>query len=504
MRELHLFAIACTLEGSMPQALFFGEVRTRLLVFYGVMLSVLIGITVPISKHLLLLELHKREATSLGESIQDFSDYMKPVLAAEAAPTSTELAKYMKSFLTKILPEDDTFFIIVINGEFQRSSPVALPEPMRQGSVLMRKWEATTRLASGRVDEADPEVGTILYSAVPVEVGGRVQAVFVAARTTAGELAEVGDFTSILIQIVVGILLTSLFFLWILSKAVLAPLQLLANTTRSITATNLKQRLPVTGRGELGDITLSFNAMMDRLEALIISQKEFIQDAGHELRTPITVIRGNIELLLQDDDEEARRETVRLVLDEVDRIARLVQELSLLAQYQRPEFLVLTDLDVHRFTQDIYQKASVLAPRRWSLACTAQIMMEADEQRLTQCMMNLALNATQHTSESDRIEIGSSLAADGSIRIWVSDSGEGIPERIQKHVFNRFFKGKSRAHAEHHSGLGLSIVRAIVNAHHGRIELFSQPMHGTTLTLFFPKRQPVLLRNFSPEPWPAS
>ncbi len=497
-------SIPYTLEGHMPQAGFFGEVRTRLLVFYAVMLSVLIGLTVPLSKHLLLLELHQREQTSLGESIQDFEHYMRPLLTAEAAPSSPELAGHMKSFLTKILPEDDTFFILIINGEFQRSSPVALPHPMRPGSVLMRQWEATTKLASGKVDEADPEVGTILYSAVPVEVDGRVQAVFVAARTTAGELAEVGDFTSILIQIVVGILITSLLFLWILSKAVLAPLQLLASTTRSITATNLKQRLPVTGRGELGDITLSFNAMMDRLEALIISQKEFIQDAGHELRTPITVIRGNIELLLQDDDEEARRETVRLVLDEVDRIARLVAELSLLAQSQRPEFLVLSDLDVHRFTQDMYQKARILAPRRWSLACTAQTMMEADEQRLTQCMMNLALNATQHTSESDRIELGSSLAADGSIRLWVSDSGEGIPERIQPQVFKRFFKGRSRTQAEHHSGLGLSIVRAIVNAHHGRIELLSQPNRGTTFTLIFPARQPVLLRDFSPEPWPAS
>lgn len=315
----------------MAQASFFGEVRTRLLVFYAVMLSVLIGLTVPISKHLLLIELHKREQTSLGKSLQDFDNYMQPLLSAEAAPSSPELAEQMKSFLTKVLPEDDTFFIMIINGEFQRSSPVALPQPMRQGSVLMRKWETTTRVASGKVDEADPEVGTILYSALPVEVDGRVRAVFVAARTTAGELAEVRDFTTILLQIVVGILITSLFFLWILSKAVLAPLQLLASTTRSITATNLKQRLPITGRGELGDITISFNSMMDRLEALIISQKEFIQDAGHELRIPITVIRGNVELLLQDDDEDARRETVRLVLDEVDRIARLVAELSLLA-----------------------------------------------------------------------------------------------------------------------------------------------------------------------------
>lgn len=488
----------------MPQAGFFGEVRTRLLVFYAVMLSVLIGLTVPISKQLLLLELHKREQTSLGKSIEDFDNYIQPVLSAEAPPSNPELAEQMKSFLTKTLPEDDTFFIMIVNGEFLRSSPVALPQPMRPGSVLMQKWEATTRVASGKVDEADPEVGTILYSALPVEVDGQVQAVFVAARTTAGELAEVRDFTSILLQIVVGILITSLFFLWILSKAVLAPLQLLASTTRSITATNLKQRLPVTGRGELGDITLSFNAMMDRLETLIISQKEFIQDAGHELRTPITVIRGNVELLLQDDDEDARRETVRLVLDEVDRIARLVAELSLLAQSQRPEFLVLSDLDLHRFTQDIFQKARILAPRRWTLACTAQASMEADEQRLTQCLMNLALNATQHTNASDRIELGSSLAADGSIRLWVSDSGEGIPERIQPHVFKRFFKGRSRVQAEHHSGLGLSIVRAIVNAHHGRIELLSQPNRGTTFTLIFPARQPVLLRDFSPEPWPAS
>ncbi len=488
----------------MPQAGFFSEVRTRLLVFYAVMLSVLIGLTVPVSKYLLLHELHRREESNIGETIQGFDDYMRPILAADVAPSRTELYARMKAFLAETIPEDDTFFIVIMDGEFQRSSPVALPQPMRPGSALMRKWEATSTPGSGQVDHVDPAVGTILYSVVPLRLDGRVRAVFVAARTTAGELAEIGGFTSTLLQIVVGILLVSLFFLWLISKAVLAPLLLLASTMRVITATNLKQRLPIGGRGELGDITLSFNAMMDRLESLIISQNEFIQDAGHELRTPITVIRGNVELLLQDGDEETRRETVRLVLDEVDRIARLVAELSLLAQSKRPEFLVLGEVDVQQFMQDIYQKARILAPRQWTLLCTAQAMMEADNQRLTQCLMNLALNAIQHTNESDSIELGSSLTTDGMIRIWVSDSGEGIPESIQQHVFKRFFKARSRVQDERHSGLGLSIVMAIIRAHHGRIELQSQPNRITSFTLILPARQPVLLREFSSDQWPAS
>ena len=163
---------------------------------------------------------------------------------------------------------------------------------------------------------------------------------------------------------------------------------------------NLSVRLPEDGRGELGEISGSFNSMLDRLDAQISSQKEFLGDVGHELRTPLTVLRGHVELLPQDSTEADRNQTVLLLLDEIDRMSRLVDELSLLARSERPEFLNLSPFKFETFTTDMFCNAS-MAAGAWQLTNRGTGMVEADPDRLTQCLMNLADNAVRHTGPED-------------------------------------------------------------------------------------------------------
>jgi signal transduction histidine kinase len=221
--------------------------------------------------------------------------------------------------------------------------------------------------------------------------------------------------------------------------------------------------------------------MVDRLQAGFVTQRRFTDDAGHELRTPITIIRGHLELL--EDDPEERRQTLALVLDELDRMSRIVDDLILLAKAERPDFLRTRPVEIRTLTEEVFSKVSALAPREWRLVGSGHGTVVADRQRLTQAVVQLAANAVRQTEEGDVIEIGSSVGREEA-RFWVRDEGPGIPVEEQETIFRRFARGGRRR--SEGAGLGLAIVRAIVDAHRGRIELDSTVGAGATFTIVVP------------------
>lgn len=258
------------------------------------------------------------------------------------------------------------------------------------------------------------------------------------------------------------------FFSISVSGKILSPLRSLSTTARSISEKDLTQRLQVQGIGELAHLANTFNEMMDRLQNAFTSQREFISDAGHELRTPITIIRGHLELL--EDDPSEQQETVALLLDELDRMTRMVEDLLLLAKSERPDFLQWETIDVDLLTVELFSKAQALALRNWHLEAYAQGVIKGDRQRLTQAIMNLAENATQYTKQTDTIEIGS-IIEENRLRLWVRDTGEGIAPSGQLRIFQRFARAENSQRRSEGAGLGLSIVKAIAQAHGGQVAL---------------------------------
>ena len=225
--------------------------------------------------------------------------------------------------------------------------------------------------------------------------------------------------------------------------------------------------------------------MLDRLERAFESQRRFVDDAGHELRTPLTIARGHLELL--EDDPDERRQTVELVLDELDRMRRIVDDLLLLAKHEQPDFLNLETVEVGALTDELHAKITALAPRDRVVATRGRGVIVADRQRVTQAVVQLAQNAAGVTQEGERIELGSTVA-DGRARIWIRDHGPGIPYGDQERIFGRFRRGgEGRSEG---AGLGLAIVKAIAEAHHGRVEVASRPGEGSTFTLIVPVDQP--------------
>jgi signal transduction histidine kinase len=274
------------------------------------------------------------------------------------------------------------------------------------------------------------------------------------------------------------------------SGRVLAPLRGLRDAARSVSGSEMTRRIEVSGSDEIAELARTFNRMLDRLEDAFSSQREFIRDVSHELRTPITIVRGHVELLADEEalDQQERRETYDLVADELDRMTRFVTELQLLARAERPDFLRLETVELHRLADDLFAKAASMAERGWRLEETTRQLIVADPQRLTQAVMSLVDNAVKHTDEGQEISIGA--AVNGSeARLWVRDAGPGIDPDDQEAIFERFRRGRESRRRYEGTGLGLAIVGAIAEAHHGRLELESRPGAGTRIDIVVPVDQ---------------
>ena len=347
---------------------------------------------------------------------------------------------------------------------------------------LVARW---ARLEEPRRGHVQTPAGRVEYLAVPLESAGETAGVFVAAVFRDAAQVEADEAVRAAAAVGVIVLLLGSLLAWRLAGSMIGPVAALTRTARSISETDLSRRIPVRGRDEVAQLAATFNEMVERLERAFSSQRRFVDDASHELRTPLTVVRGHLELL--DDDPDERRETLALVMDELDRMSRIVDDLLLLAKHERPDFLDLGSVWVAALTDEVYAKLKGLAAREWVLEGRGHAVIVADRQRLTQALLQLAQNAARYGDRNAPIGFGSAVTG-GEAHFWVRDRGRGIPPDVQDTVFERFRRGHDDL--VDGTGLGLAIVRAIAEAHHGRVELDSRPGVGTVATLVVPVDQP--------------
>jgi two-component system OmpR family sensor kinase len=398
-------------------------------------------------------------------------------------PFGNDVGAIFRVFLSRNVPGEDEAFYTYVDGETYRESFAPDLRERRLGPIDDLSGTRTTQRGEF---EADDET-RFRYVVVPVFDGeGRLRGAFAVVIDLSGELDEVNEALQIAVGVNIGVLVLASMLAWVIAGRVLQPLRLLRDTARSIGESDLTRRIPVEGEDELADLARTFNEMVDRLEEAFASQKSFISDAGHELRTPITIIRGHLDVM--GDDPEERRETLDLVRDELDRMSRLVNDLLLLAKATRPDFLQPETVDLDDLTRELYAKASALAERDWRLGAVGTGRIVADRQRITQAVMNLSQNAVTHTLDGDAVELGSELR-NGSVRLWVKDTGPGVPEHEHDRIFERFVR-LDRAPAGEGAGLGLAITQAVAEAHGGRVELDSRPGDGARFTVIIPTEPP--------------
>ncbi len=389
--------------------------------------------------------------------------------------------------LAQAAPSRSQELVAVSDGRVIGRSPTAPILALESDPQLVERWAGVTRLTFATTHTP---AGTVRFVAAPVTLesaGGSRRDVFVAVSFVGGERGAVDTTVRIAAAVGAGALLLAVGLAWLIAGRVLAPVRELDATARSITESDLSHRLIVNGDDELARLAATFNAMLDRMASAFRSQRQFIDDAGHELRTPITVIRGHLELL--GDDPTERAEARSIMLDELDRMSRMVNDLLLLARAERPDFLRLADFDVAACTGEVQAKATALADRQWLDGGRAEAVLLADRQRLTQAWMQLAENAVEHTSVGDTIELGSRLDR-GTLELWVGDSGPGVPVADREAIFHNFARPHDGSRHAQHFGLGLPIVRAIAEAHHGEVTVSTSRAAGALFTIRIPMPSP--------------
>ena len=378
-------------------------------------------------------------------------------------------------------------------SQSERESGESASQQRREGALGQRLLAAPSGLSVRPL----ADVGSAQVDIRRFTVGGT--AVIVGAAEPLGLVARAqhGVARTFLIAGAL-ILLLALIASYLAGAYVSAPLRRMAQVAARVDGGELAPRMETDGTraGEIQVLAESFNHMLDRLSDAFGAQRAFVADASHELRTPLTVIRGQLEVLAADShpSPEDVRHVEHLVQAEISRMSRLVDDLLVLAQSERTDFLRVAPVELEPFITDLWEGLCATAERRFELGTVPPGTLEADSDRVAQAVRNLVRNAIEHTASGTglvRLEV--SPGPRQALVIAVVDDGPGIPEVERERVFERFHRtDASRARASGGTGLGLAIVAAIAEAHRGWARVLSNPDgRGVRVELTLPGFSPA-------------
>ncbi len=279
---------------------------------------------------------------------------------------------------------------------------------------------------------------------------------------------------------------------WWITRRALAPVTRLTEAVEKIHDRNLREPLPRTGNGdELDRLTEVFNAMTARLDGSFQRIREFTLHASHELKTPLTVMRGELETALREENfTPVQRERLLSQIDEIERLAKIVDALTLLTRADAGQItLNLETIHLDELLRESFADAKILAqPQNIQVNLTAcePVCISGDRHRLRQLLLNLTDNAIKHNRPAGTVTV-SLCRNNGTAELKIVNTGPGLAPELQPRVFERFFRGdSSHSSAVDGCGLGLSIAQWIVAAHHGTIRFASEPGKETAVTVRLP------------------
>lgn len=491
--------------------------RARVLGWMLVLVGACVLGSVLFARQLLLADVDRQLNAELTHEASKFRAFAASDLDPATGRRYASVDVLMDRYLERNLPEDGETFFTLVDGQPSRRSP---GQPEARLDTDRRFVDHIRSAATPKSGTWNTTAGPVRYAALPVTITGQPQRGTLVVIEFRAQLQGLADH---MIRTLLGAAGVSLLLAgvagWAVAGRVLTPVREMRRTAEHITATDLDGRIEVEGSDDIAALARTFNSMLDRLQTAFTGQRQFLDDAGHELRTPITVIRGHLEVM--SDDPEDRAATIALVLDELSRMSRIVDDLILLAKAERPDFLSLGDVELTDLALDVLAKAQSLGDRHWSLDEVTDRVVAADRQRLTQALMQLASNAVRHTGPGDTIAIGAAVrpslgttqrSADAlepggapqadpteqhrraqrrlvegeRVLLWVRDTGEGIDPADHDRIFDRFTRGTNQRRSTEGAGLGLAIVSRIATGHGGTVRLDSSPGHGATFTLDLP------------------
>lgn len=333
----------------------------------------------------------------------------------------------------------------------------------------------------------------ILFMRVPLYEDGKVIAMLEVTRI----LDELDNYLQVLVAALsvtsAGAILFAIFGTYWFTSRLTAPIQQMVNTMREIDRSGKLRQIDMGNReesAELQQLIRAFNQMIERLDRTFARQKQFVADASHELKTPLTVISSYAGMLKRwgRDDEKVRDEAIDAIAKEATRLQNLTKSMLMLAEAEQEDWLKLEMFDVVQVIDELANMLQTTFQRTIRVKALSRVVrMTGDKDKIRQLLVILLDNAIKYSKEP--IDISVTLMKN-IVKIEVKDKGMGIPEKEIPHLFERFYRvDGARSRSTGGVGLGLSIAKRIVDLHEGKIDVFSLPNLGTTITLQFKQRK---------------
>jgi len=320
----------------------------------------------------------------------------------------------------------------------------------------------------------------------PIRIGNQSAGVFVAAVDTSALKPAVDTAARLAILVGAVALVAGVMSAYLVLRRLLRRIGGIAETADRIGRDQIANRLGDQGtKDEVGDLARSFDSMLDRIEGAVQAQHELLSDVSHQLRTPLTVARGHLELLGRNGGQDrVVSETVDTAIGELDRMAHLIDRLLTLGRAREPVRYDVREVDLRAFLGDLLGASSVLAPRSWELGPIPDAVVSFDETEVRGALLNLIDNAVNATGPGDAIRLSAEMDRAGmtgaQISFRVDDAGHGIAPEERSRVLDRFARSRNGTDG---SGLGLAIVGAVCAAHGGGVSIEDSPLGGTAVTM---------------------
>ncbi|MCM3881223.1 MAG: heavy metal sensor histidine kinase [Vicinamibacterales bacterium] len=457
--------------------------RTRLAVIYAAIFSVLLGGLSAVSYRVLARQLDADATARLVELTDGLHGYLRfdhgaSTIASD--PNDPDQAAFI---------QEATQYYQIYNAS--TGSLVVQSDAIEPLGLQFTPAEVLAFRDQPKLHDIRTDYGRMRLSNSLVSAAGDLYLLQVAVSLNPVDRA-LNAFLDMLLWVVpISLVVAMLAGRWMVGLG-LVPLVRLAAATHAIDVSNLQQRLPVRGAGdELDEVATAFNDTLARLERAVREMRQFSTALAHELRTPLAALRGEIELALlkrHPADEESRH--LASQLEEIDRLKQMIAQLLTLARAEAGDIAVArTPVDLGALTASLVDQLEPVAQAksidlRLELGGTATV--QGDGEWLERLVLNLVDNAIKFTPEGGRVSVAVRRDGEHAI-VEVSDTGIGIAPDAQPHIFEPFFRGDpSRSAGAEGAGLGLSLVKWIVDRHNGRIQVQSSPGKGSTFTILLP------------------
>ncbi len=449
----------------------------RLAIFNTIILALILGAVVAVFIRNFTSSYQAVAASSIGVELREYQQQ-----ALKQKPSNLEA--FSRNFLVNYsLARGEVVVIAFVNAGLL-STPGSTPVLQ---NPLVRHWLSTppsrTEVLSTTIGTSPTEV-----VAAPIFAGHQIVGTFIATSDLSSFATERNrelrlSIAEGLIALLAGVLST-----FLLLRRLLRKVGRITTTADEIGSGNLDQRLGDQGSNdEVGELAQTFDAMLDRLQAVMIAQRRLLSDVSHQLRTPLTAARGHLEVLGRGsvDDAAEVRETLDVVIDQLDHTRSVVERLLMLGHAMEPDFLDTRPTELRRLLDEVHAAVKVLAQRNFVEPQAPDIVIEIDVEKVRGALMNLVDNAVRATHEDDTIALVARVDYENEVlRLSIADSGPGIPQSEREAVVQRFKRPGARDRDG--SGLGLAIVKAVAEAHGGWIEIDTSSYGGAQVTMVLP------------------